>query len=343
MRRTMTIAVLVAASAAVSAGPVGARIEPSGFPTILEAPPAPFSKSPRPNGETPRKQRSYYAEIANVSEAEAVKRLAQQEASRPAFERLLRTLRAREKGNFTDARMIHTPDWAYVFYFKRDPRRTLAKYSKFARFKAARARHSTAELDAIARPWVARFTAERLLTGFGTDATVGEVGMDMVVSETEYRAIAARHRWGAMPAAVKLHFAADATGPAVARDAAAMVRIFPHNDRALGITNQALLGGRIVLRDGCFYVTGRGQADRLAYFAREVALGVDAQGYLALRSRGADPRQLGRIGEEFNWGGPIGVSESLPMVAELRARCGTAPLEHVGVPESSASFRSSRP
>jgi hypothetical protein len=127
-------------------------------------------------------------------------------------------------------------------------------------------------------------------------------------------------------------------GSAFAEELRPLVRIFPQSDRALGATNQALLGGRIVLRDGCFVVTGPNQPDRLAYFAREVALGRDAEGYLALRTRDASPRHLGRIGEPFSWGGPIGVTEAEAMVAELRARCGKAPLEHVGVPQSSRLF-----
>ena len=266
--------------------------------------------------------------------------MTEQEASRPQFERLLRTLRAREAGNFTDARMVHTPDWAYEFYFKRDPARTLAKYTRYPHFKAGLARYSTAELDAIAKPWVARFNAERLLTGHGTDATYGEVRMDMVVSETEYRAIAAREGWGLLPDAIKLEFAKDAQGAPVARDVAPFVRIFAHSDRALGITNQALLGGRIVLRDGCLYVTGPAKPDRLAYFPREFALGVDREKYLAIVARDGSGKVIGRIGEEFNWGGPIGLAPDAPMIAELRAQCGDAPIEQVGMLSSAAAFRS---
>jgi hypothetical protein len=85
-------------------------------------------------------------------------------------------------------------------------------------------------------------------------------------------------------------------------------------------------------------VIGHGGSEQLAYFAREVGLGLDRQGYLALHRRTAERRHLGRIGEAFTWAGPIGIDESAPMVAELRARCGKAPLMHVGVPDSSAMF-----
>ncbi len=319
--------------------PTGAKIEPSGFATIETASPAPVTPNP-PATDRPKDERSYYARLANVSETEAAKRLAEQEKSRPQFERLLRTLRAREAGNFTDARMIHTPDWAYVFYFKRDPERTLARHTRYPHFKAGQARFSTAELDAIAKPWVTRFNAERLLTGFGTDATYGEVRMDLVVSEAEYKAIAARQGWGPLPEPIKLEFAKGAAGTPVAREVAPLVRIFPHSDRALGITNQALLGGRIVLRDGCLWVTGPAKPDRLAYFPREFGLGVDGENYLAIVARDGSGKIVGRIGEEFNWGGPIGLAPDAPMVAELRAACGNAPIEHVGMLSSAAAFRS---
>lgn len=317
--------------------PTGAKLEASGYATIDQAPASAFPATLPPPDNRPKDERGFYAQLAGVSDAEAAKRLREQRASRPAFERLLATLREREADNFTDARVVHQPDWAYVFYFKRDPERTLAKFTKHPHFKAGQARYSTAELQAIAKPWVERFMQHRLLGGHGTDATYGEVRMDMTVSEAEFRGLAAREGWQ-LPEAIKLQFSDRVEGVVVAPQLRPLVRIFPQSDRALGATNQALLGGRIVLRDGCFYVTGPAKSDRLAYFAREVALATDDQGYLALRSRGPNPRHLGRVGEPFSWGGPIGIAEDAPMVAELRKRCGNAPLEHVGIPQSSRLF-----
>ncbi len=317
--------------------PTGAKIEASGFATIEQAPASPFPDQLPPPENRPRDERGYYARLAGISDSEAQKRLTEQQSARPAFERLLATLREREAGNFTDARMVHTPDWAYVFYFKRDPDRTLAKYTKHPHFKSGQARYSQDELQAIAKPWAERFKRYRLLGGYGTDATYGEVRMDLNVSEAEFREIATRERWQ-LPEAIKLEFSPAVEGVVVAPNVRPLIRIFPQSDRALGATNQALLGGRIVLRDGCFYVAGPAKPDRLAYFAREVALAIDDKGYLALRARGSNARHLGRIGEQFSWGGPIGISEDMPMVAELRRRCGKAPLEHVGIPQSSRLF-----
>jgi hypothetical protein len=317
--------------------PRGALVQASGFATIEQAPPSPFPDNLPAPDKRPRSEAGYYAQMAGISDSEAGRRLAAQQAARPEFERLLGTLRHREAGNFTEARMIHKPDWAYVFYFKRDPQRTLARYTRNLHFKAALARYSQSELQAISKPWVERFGRQRLLGGYGTDATYGEVAMDLVVSEAEYRSIAAREGWR-LPDAIKLRFSEGVEGDSVAAQVRPLLRIFPQTDRALGPTNEALLGGRIVLRDGCFYVTGPNQSDRLAYFAREVAIGLDDQNYLALRTRGPAPRHLGRVGEQFSWGGPIGAIETMPMVAELRTRCGNAPLQHVGVPQSARLF-----
>jgi hypothetical protein len=249
----------------------GARVEPSGYLTVEAAP-----DSPTPPPEPPRKaqnERTYYAELAGVSNEEAAKRMREQEALRPAFERILAQVRKKERGNFTAVELIHKPDWAYLLYFKRDPDRTLAKYTRNPRIKARAARYTSGELQKMAQPWIDRFDKERLLTGYGMNARHGTADLDMLVSEEEFAASAARNKWGS-----------------------------------------------------------------LAYFPREVGLYVDRQGYLALRTRASEPRHLGRIGERFSWAGPIAISEEAPMVRELRARCGNAPLVHLSVPESEALF-----
>lgn len=317
--------------------PTGATVEQSGFATIRQVPPSPFPDRLPPSENRPRNEAGYYAQMAGISDAEATRRLAEQRAARPEFATLVGILRAREAGNFTEPRLIHKPDWAYVFYFKRNPEQTLSKYTRNPHFKAAKARYSREELEAISKPWVDRFTQQRLLGGYGSDATYGEVRMDLIVSEAEFRTVAAREGWR-LPEPIKLQYSEPVAGPPIAEQVRPLIRIFPQSDRSLGLINQALLRGRIELRDGCLYVTGLNQSDRLAYFAREVALGTDAGNYLVLQTRGPLPRHLGRIGEQFSWAGPIAATETMPMVGELRSRCGNAPLQHVGIPESSRLF-----
>jgi hypothetical protein len=333
---------LVSALATVApaiAAPVAAKVEPSGFLTIEQAPPSPAP--PDATRARAKTERTFYAELAGTSNAEAGKRLREQEALRPTAERLVAQLRAKERGNFTDVEIVHKPDWAYHLYFKRQPEKTLAKYTRNPRFKARWSRYNRAELQKLAQPWLDRFQAERLTTGYGMNARRGTADIDMLVGEDEFGAIAARKGWGSIPDFLNLKFDEAPAGAAVDPLAAKAVRIFPQSDRSLGIINQAGFRGRIVLRDGCFMVDQ--PPTSLAYFPREVGLYIDPQGYLALRTRTREVRHLGRIGENFSWAGPIGVGEESPMVRELRTRCGKAPLMHLSVPQSESLFLSRYP
>ena len=122
--------------------PAGATVERSGFLTIEQAPPSPVPPTIRPNrGQS---ELTFYAELAGISNAEAAKRLREQEALRPFAERLVRQLRTRERVNFIDVEIVHKPEWAYHVYFKREPDKTLACYTQNRRFKARWSRYSNA-------------------------------------------------------------------------------------------------------------------------------------------------------------------------------------------------------
>ncbi|HEX8262174.1 MAG TPA: hypothetical protein VF547_04805, partial [Allosphingosinicella sp.] len=104
MLRVALMGLAAAAAAAGSHGsaraaaPPAATLEASGFATILQAPPSPFPDRLPPPDDRPKDEAGYYARMAGIGDAEARRRLAEQQAARPEFERLLGTLRAREKG-----------------------------------------------------------------------------------------------------------------------------------------------------------------------------------------------------------------------------------------------------
>ena len=330
----LLVLALSGAAAAEQFVPTGARIEASGFATVEQAPSAPVERA-RP--EPQLTEAGWYARNTGISEAEAAKRQRDQQAIRPEFERLLGQLRAKEAGNFTAPRMVHKPDWAYEFYFKRDPAATLAKYTSNPRFRPAQARYSREELDALLKPWTERFEANRLTGGWGTDETHGIAEVMMVVTEDEYRATAAREGWEPLPDAIKLQFAQPLPFPSVDERARPLIRYFAQNDRSTGIQLTAAGSGHISLRDGCISVGAGKQAPKLAYFHRETGVGIDDEGYLALVNR-ATGKPAGRLGEDFTWAGPNAIDESWPAVRELRARCGDGEILNVGNPESSAAF-----
>ena len=309
--------------------PTDARIEPSGFATIVDAPPAKISKMPvalAPKSDP-------------ASRAEALRRIAALQVLMPEFERLRIRLAAAERGNYTDARIVHDPDWAYILYFKHDPAGTLAKYTHNPRFKAAPGRYTKQDLDTLIAPWAKRFSETGIVGGYGSDATYGTADFSMAVTEEEYRAIAAQKHWGPVPAPIKLEFSQSLAFPAVDARVAPLLRHFASERRATVIQLEAGASGRIFLRDGCLRTgrTGATGPSALTMFHKETGIGLDAQGYLALIDR-ATGKPTGRIGEMFFWASPNDAREDMSEVIALHAACGAGPVVNVGNPESKFAF-----
>jgi hypothetical protein len=317
--------------------PTGATIEPSGFATVLAVPVPDYSKLVDPQPRFPGAEAEWYARDQQISVAEARKRQDEQNALRPRFEKLMAELRSKEAGNYTDARVVHQPDWAYVLFFKRDPDRTLAKYVRHPRFKAALAPYTREELDALIKPWAERFTKAGIIGGFGSDATYGTAEFMMNVTEEEYREIAAKEGWEPVPEAIRLGFVQPLRVPAVDPKVAPFLRHFAGERRATVFQLEALGTGRIILRDGCLRVAGHKGQESLAMFHKETGIGLDPQGYLALIDRRTG-KPTGRIGEMFAWGAPNPSGEEMPEVIELHARCGPGTVVNAGNPESKTAF-----
>ena len=317
--------------------PSGAEVEASGYATVLSVPLPDYRKlverPPRFRGA----EAEWYARDQKIGIAEARKRQDEQNALRPRFEKLMAELRAKEAGNYTDARVVHQPDWAYVLFFKRDPEATLAKYVRHPRFKAALAPFTREELDALIKPWAERFGKAGIMGGYGSDATYGTAEFMMSVTEEEYREIAAKEGWGEVPAPIKLGFAQGLAVASVDPKVAPFLRHFASERRATTFQLEALGTGRIILRDGCLRVAGHEGKEALAMFHKETGIGVDPQGYLALIDRRTG-MATGRIGEMFAWGAPNPSGEDMPEVVELHARCGPGTVVNAGNPESKAAF-----
>ena len=320
----MAGALMLAGCAVAPVAPVVPAAVPAEarFTTILSAPPS--VPAPKPIGPKPSTGYS----------AEARAAIAAQQALLGEFSALQANLRVAEKGNYTDARIVHEPDWAYLLFFKTDPQRTLAKYTKNPRFKAAQGRYTQEELQALVAPWAKRFEAEKIIGGYGLDATYGVAEMSMSVSEAEYRAIAARNGWGAPPDAIKLGFSRDLVIPAIDPRAARLLRGFAYERRATVMQLEAGYSGRIILADGCLRLESK--TGPLVVFHQETGIGFDADGQLSLINRRTG-KASGRIGEMLSWAGPNGGTDLIG-IDELKARSGDGPVTNVGNPESQAVF-----
>lgn len=202
-----------------------------------------------------------------------------------------------------------------------------------------------ADAKAIGEEWMARLEARDALLGAGfagkgPDAPV--ISLDTGLTEQDFDEWVQDNRWS-LPGHIAWTFVPALNLPPVADVARDGIRTWPASTSRTGAQMEALLGGRVVLRDGCFYVgEGNSEPDKLAWFHAEIGLDRDAQGFYILRSR-VSGQTLARVGEQMNWGGPA--TAVIPPDAEqnLRAACGNAPIYVVGSPQSSVRFNTQYP
>lgn len=320
--------------------PVGATVGPAGFATILTAPPRAYPDDPPrpvPHGKGPA---APIARALGMSLEDARDRVNPDEASRQAAKALEQRLRMSAKGNFVDVVIERDPLPHFIFYFRRDAAATLARFTSDPRFRSRDRGVPEGELQPIFDAWWKRFQPDRLAGGGAVYANEGVVRFDMNVDEAEFRTITAREHW-TLPKRLELRFAPPRNPRSVDPALVHFVRIFAREDRRPAIIRQAALGGRIILRDGCFRVANSGQAgEPLVLFGGDSELAIDADGYMVVRQPRAEPgRGSYRVGEMATWGGPRAADDADTGIQALHARCGSGPVVNVGEPDSAYAFR----
>lgn len=244
-----------------------------------------------------------------------------------------RRLSKAEHGNYIGRRVVRDPGARYAFQFRHHAAATLARFTRDSRFTSREGGVPALELQPIFDEWWKRFEPFRLVGGGAVYEFDGVVRFDMNIDEAAFRDIAARERW-TLPKRLELRFGPPRNLRSIDPALASYVRIFAREDRRPAIVHDALLRGRVILRDGCFRLVEHGDApEALVIFGRDLELGLDTQNYMILKNAGS-ARPSPRIGVMMMWGGPRYISEADPNVKLLRARCGTGPIVAVGEPDS---------
>ena len=298
-----------------------AKIEPSGYATILDAPPAPFSPTDPSAPAPPTAQQ--------IAAQEQFARVGQfQNSVMQQVQALVERLRRAERGNFVSVYYDNEGDPSVVFQFLRDGPGTLRKYTRHPRFLGKTVRWSEKQLMADMNFVMKAFAADRVIQGAGIGGSGNAVTVEVIVPEAEFRALVAR-RGVKLPESVRLDFHAAPTMPPGTPNSAALnqplppaiahrVRIFPRDDRPDGLLISMNSQAKVVLRDGCFRLADRG--DALALFPLGAKLFVDGQGYLAF---GDGPGSgYARVGESIEFQGGTGEVTTPALVAPIHAVCG---------------------
>lgn len=311
--------------------PRGATIGPSGYATILDAPTAPFTPA------TPKPPEPLSAD--RVAAHEQFRRGGEfQNSVMDEVQALAERLRRAEKGNFVDLYFENEGEPHVVFRFLRNGPETLAKYTRHPRFRAATARYSMEELKAALDFMMETFREDRVIVGGGIGNKQNRATITINVPEREFRELVAR-KDVKIPDAVELEFAADRSASEINQPLpskiAPLVRVFPRDDRPLGILNAISSTAKVVLQDGCF--RSPDQRNALVLFPLGAQLFIDSEGYLAYGS-GETPGYA-RVGEELVFPGSIAEVTAPELVGPIHAACGPGKVIKVNGMRSSAAER----
>ena len=309
----------------------GATIGPSGFATILDAPPAPFTPA-QPGDPKPltAEQLASHAQFRRAGDF--------QNEVREEVQALAEKLRSRERGNFVDLYYENEGEPHVVFRFLRNGKQTLAKYTKHPRFFATEVRYSMPELRRAMDFMMETFRDDRVIAGGGIGSKTNRADIEINVPEEEFRALVAR-KGVKIPEAVNLQFRAtqsarDLNKPLPA-NIAPLVRIFPRSDRPVGLVNAIKSRVKVVLRDGCFRATDQG--DALVVFPMGAQLFVDREGYLAF-GEGEAPGYA-RVGEEVEFPGSIVEVKAAELAGPAQKACGAGKVIAINGMQSVAASR----
>ncbi|HVL29344.1 MAG TPA: hypothetical protein VM326_01335 [Sphingomicrobium sp.] len=270
----------------------------------------------------------HYRWERGISLAQARADVARWRADGPEARRLEARLKTAEPNNFVELGAQRAPVLAWKFSFKREPERTLRRYSSNPRFVAASVAFTQAEADALWSEWWPKLEPYATYGGRGTEG----VSIGMKMTEAEFRALRGFEGFNPPPG-VKLDFPKEPELPRATPDAARFLRIFPQQRYFPGIipTGGRVYRGdaRIVLRDGCLFL-----GNALVRLNRTMGLFRDAQGYLALRDRADLLQPYLRIGERISGGG--GYSEPVDEATRrwMTSHCGDHPIIDLYSPAS---------
>lgn len=201
------------------------------------------------------------------------------------------------------------------------------------------------DAKAIGDLWIARLQEHGALLGYGLAGKTPDEAVEMIdtgLTEQEFKDWVTENEWR-VPRHIRWSFVPVMSLPPVSQAAQVAIRVWPASRTRTGIQLQALFHGKVVLRDGCFFVGFDGKpADKLAWFHSEIGLGVDPAGYFILRDR-INGRTLARLGEDMSWGGPASANIDRKTEQALQDACGPGEIYIVGSPEARERFLTQYP
>ena len=310
--------------------PPGVRTEPSGFATLLQAPPSTAALAPLSGSGTSVRRGRYNQHT--FSDPYHVFPDPDDAARRDARALDQRIKRSGVQG-YIGMRIVRDPGARFAFQFREHAKATLARFTSDERFVAREGGRERTELEPVSDAWESKMQPHRIVTDITVLPFDGWIEFRLGIDETDYRTLAAREGWE-LPDTIRLKFSGAANPRSVDPVLAPLVRVFAREDRVPGMVPMVGAYGVLILRDGCFRAQ-LGKTEPLVVFGRDVELTLDPQGYMVVvDTRSGDLARAARIGEPALWGGAREGDKADAGVQALHAACGPGEVVAVGEPHS---------
>jgi len=245
------------------------------------------------------------------------------------------TLREEEPDNFTEFRYEWEPEFRHLFSFKRNPEKTLAKYTSNPNFESGTQRHSKPYLEAKLKEVWNVLAPEGKVLEFGVTNPSGQINMMKGVAEISTGAY--EDKFFELPGVEKYRNDPDVEFTFLERRSPDKVidpKIAPH----IKLFLRDYTGGEeivfssptgtIQLRDGCFFYK---EKESLILFPGSSNLGLDEDGYIIIYNDRDDVTRVGEKMRYFAGGVPVVKAE---LAEQLQDACGQYPVVKINDPRS---------
>jgi len=318
----LTLIVLTFTACATKAPGQNYRLSDNGYATVLSAPHSKLSKQVREELEVRMTSPTFKIPLAYSQ-------------LREEAEQLRDTLREKESDNFTEFRYEWEPEFRHLFSFKRDPEKTLAKYTSNPNFKAGIQRHSKSYLEGKNEEvWEFLAPGGRIVS---LDVISPSGQINMMKGVVEISTGAYEDKFFAIPGAENFRNDPDIEFTFLERrspDTIIDPRVAPHiklflRDDIGG--EQVVVGSTtatIQLRDGCFFAK---EKKSLILFPESSNLGLDDDGYIIIYN---DRDYIARVGEKMRFWNGFRAVEDARYTGPLQEACGQFPVVKINDPRS---------
>lgn len=204
--------------------------------------------------------------------SDSLRRWSQQSEFETESAELMQTLKTAEAENFVQLRIEWEPEFHYLVLFKRAPEETLARYTQNPIFKTIGVPFNEAELNAHQNIIWKRLSDHNAVVSGHVNVLEGRAELHTGLTREEFDVISSLADLHDDPK-VKLEFIApfeplEEIDPSLA----SQIRYLSRANRLNGMVQTSLTKGRIVLRDGCFFLDKKEAKIPWYTFTKKLAL-----------------------------------------------------------------------